>query len=217
MPPTDLIDSRHTRSEADRQQVDTAAKDSQGPDRRTRRWVLGALPLAAFGGLTGFLAWGLTREPGTVPSPLVGSRVPDFDLPPVQGRSLGLASQNLVGEVSLVNVFASWCVACRAEHPLFMRLAASGAVPLYGLNYRDQPEDAAEWLDTLGDPYTRTGADLDGRVAVDWGVTGVPETFVVGADGRIAHKHFGAVTAEVLNGTILPLVEELRREAGGAS
>src|SRR5690606_23774008 len=99
-------------------------------------------------------------------------QVPSFDLPPVQGRSLGLASSNLTGEVSLVNVFASWCVACRAEHPLFMELAASGAVPLHGLNYKDRPEDAARWLDRLGDPYTRTGADLDGRVAIEWGVYG---------------------------------------------
>lgn len=216
MPPTDVADRRlDTPAGAGRTSGEPAA-DEDRQDGRSRRWVVGALPLAAFGGLTGFLAWGLTREPGTVPSPLVGSQVPDFDLPPVQGRSLGLTSGDLFGEVSLVNVFASWCVACRAEHPLFMQLAASGAVPLHGLNYRDQPEDAADWLESLGDPYTRTGADLDGRVAVDWGVTGVPETFVVGADGRIAYKHFGAVTPEVLNGTILPLVEELRRDVGAA-
>jgi cytochrome c biogenesis protein CcmG, thiol:disulfide interchange protein DsbE len=139
--------------------------------------------------------------------------VPSFDLPPVQGRLLGLASSDLVGEVSLVNVFASWCVACRAEHPLFMELAASGAVPLHGLNYKDRPEDAAQWLDRLGDPYNRTGADLDGRVAIDWGVYGVPETFVVSAAGQVVHKHIGPVSDVALAETILPLVERLRRTA----
>src|SRR3546814_7236428 len=114
---------------------------------------------------------------------LIGKPVPEFALPPVQGRTLGLSSDDLQGEVSLINVFASWCTACREEHPLFMRLRASGVVPIHGLNYRDRPEDAAGWLDELGDPYTRTGADRNGRVGIDWGVYGVPETFVVGPDG----------------------------------
>jgi cytochrome c biogenesis protein CcmG/thiol:disulfide interchange protein DsbE len=96
-----------------------------------------------------------------------------------------------------------------------MKLAAEGTVPLHGLNYKDQPDDAAQWLDSLGDPYTRTGADISGRVAIDWGVYGVPETFVIGADGRVAYKHIGPVSEEALTGTILPLVEELRRQAEG--
>jgi cytochrome c biogenesis protein CcmG/thiol:disulfide interchange protein DsbE len=162
------------------------------------------------------LAWGLTRNPRELPSALIGKPVPDFALPPVQGRTLGLASADLEGEVSLVNVFASWCTACREEHPLFMRLRAEGVVPLHGLNYRDQPEDTAHWLDILGDPYTRTGADRNGRVAIDWGVYGVPETFVIRPDGRIAYKHIGAVTEQALRETILPLVERLRRDQAGA-
>jgi cytochrome c biogenesis protein CcmG/thiol:disulfide interchange protein DsbE len=137
--------------------------------------------------------------------------VPEFSLPPVKGRTLGLSSADLKGEVSLVNVFASWCTACRYEHPIFMRLKQDGVVPVHGLNYKDKPDDAAQWLDTLGDPYTRTGADLDGRVSIDWGVYGVPETFVVGRDGRIAYKHIGPVTAEVWDETILPLIERLRQ------
>jgi len=96
----------------------------------------------------------------------------------VQGRALGLSSGDLTGQVSLVNVFASWCVACRAEHPLLLRLQSMGVVPIYGLDYKDKPNDAARWLDAMGDPYTRTGSDLDGRVGLDWGVYGVPETFV---------------------------------------
>jgi len=185
------------------------------PTTGRRRGALVFLPLIVAAALAVMLAWGLTRDPGDLPSTFIGKPVPDFDLPPVQGRFLGLSSAGLKGEVSLVNVFASWCVACRAEHPLFMKLAAQGAVPLHGLNYKDQPDDAAKWLDSLGDPYTRTGADISGRVAIDWGVYGVPETFVIGADGRVAHKHIGPVNEKVLAETILPLVESLRQQAAG--
>jgi cytochrome c biogenesis protein CcmG/thiol:disulfide interchange protein DsbE len=177
-----------------------------------RRRLLGFLPLALAVLLGVVLAWGLTRDPSNLPSTLIGKPVPAFDLPPVNGRTLGLSSADLRGEVSLVNVFASWCVACREEHPLFMKLAAQGTVPLHGLNYKDQPDDAAKWLDSLGDPYTRTGADISGRVAIDWGVYGVPETFVIDADGLVTYKHIGPVSEEELTGTILPLVEKLRRQ-----
>ncbi len=180
-----------------------------------RRGLMVALPLTVFVALAAVLGWGLTRNADDIPSVLIGKPVPEFSLPPVEGRTLGLSSADLRGEVSLVNVFASWCVACREEHPLFMRIAADGTVPLHGLSYKDQPQDASKWLDALGDPYTRTGADLDGRVAIDWGVYGVPETFVVGADGRIAYRHIGAVTPKALDATILPLVERLRAEARG--
>jgi cytochrome c biogenesis protein CcmG/thiol:disulfide interchange protein DsbE len=179
----------------------------------TGRRVLAFLPLTVAAALAIVLAWGLTQDPSNLPSTLIGKVVPDFDLPPVQGLLLGLSSGDLKGEVSLVNVFASWCVACREEHPLFMKLAAQGAVPLHGLNYKDQPDDAAQWLDSRGDPYTRTGADISGHVAIDWGVYGVPETFVVDADGLIAYKHIGPVNEEVLAKTILPLVESLRQRA----
>ncbi|MGX1501064.1 cytochrome c biogenesis protein CcmG/thiol:disulfide interchange protein DsbE [Labrenzia sp. MBR-25] len=178
------------------------------------RNVLVFLPLALAAMLAVLLAWGLTRDPSVLPSTLIGRPVPEFELPPVKGRTLGLSSADLRGDVSLVNVFASWCVACREEHPLFMKLAAQGTVSLHGLNYKDQPDDAAKWLDKLGDPYTRTGADISGRVAIDWGVYGVPETFVVGADGRVAYKHIGPVSEEALSGTILPLVKSLREQAG---
>ena len=178
-----------------------------------RRRLLYAAPLVAFAGIATAFAWGLTRNPQELPSALIGKPVPTFDLPPVQGRKLGLSSADLKGEVSLVNVFASWCVACRAEHLLLMRFSAAKVVPINGLNYKDAPQDAADWLDTLGDPYARTGADRDGRVAIDWGVTGVPETFVIGADGRVAYKQIGPATQEVLDETILPLIDRLRREA----
>ncbi len=180
----------------------------------TRRRLHLALPAVGFMGLAGVFALGLNRDPSKLPSMFIGQKVPEFNLPPVKGRTLGLASSNLVGEVSLVNVFASWCVACRAEHPIFMRLSQDKTVPIHGINYKDAPDDAAMWLNTMGDPYTRTGADIDGRVAINWGVYGVPETFVVGADGIIAYKHIGAVTPEALSTTILPTVERLRKGAG---
>ena len=104
------------------------------------------------------------------------------------------------------------CVACREEHPLFMQMKAEGIVPIHGLNYKDPPDNVARWLDTMGDPYTRTGADLNGRVAIDWGVYGVPETFVITKAGRIAHKHIGPLTAQALEGTILPLIRRLQQQ-----
>ena len=185
------------------------------PDVARRRLIV-ALPVTGFALIAGMFAVGLNRDPKILPSTLVGAKVPEFSLPPVKGRTLGLASNNLVGEVSLVNVFASWCVACRAEHPLLMRLAKEKTVPIHGINYKDAPDDAAQWLNTMGDPYARTGADLDGRVAIDFGVYGVPETFVVDADGIVAYKEIGPITEDALSAAILPLIERLRKSAKGA-
>lgn len=176
-----------------------------------RRRMLVMLPVGVFAGLTVVLGWGLSRDPRIIPSALIGKEVPEFSLPPVQGRTLGLSNTDLEGEVSLVNVFASWCVACREEHPVFMELERIGAVPIHGINYKDRPQDAERWLNTLGDPYTRTGVDLNGRVSIDWGVYGVPETFLIDRQGRIAFKHIGAVTPEVYRTRLAPLIEELRK------
>ena len=181
------------------------------PRAQLLRFVYWLPPLGLLG-LAFIFIWGLSHNPREIPSALIGRPVPEFKLPPVQGRTLGLSSVDLKGEVSLVNVFASWCVACRAEHPLFIRLKADNVVPVHGLDYKDQPDNAAHWLDTFGDPYTRTGADLNGRVAIDWGVYGVPETFVIAKDGRIAHKHIGPITADDLAQTILPLIQRLRQQ-----
>ncbi|MBI2509760.1 MAG: DsbE family thiol:disulfide interchange protein [Betaproteobacteria bacterium] len=172
-----------------------------------------AIPLLVFGGLVVLLAIGLTRNPREVPSPLIGKPVPEFSLLPVQGRSFGLSDKDLKGQVSVVNVFASWCIPCRQEHPLIQRLARE--VPVHGLNYKDQPQDAARWLDELGDPYTRTGADLDGRVGIDWGVYGVPETFVIDRDGRIVYKQIGPIPPQVLEEKLLPLIRNLKRNEDG--
>ena len=184
---------------------------SPGPGAGALRRLTFLLPVMIFVVVAIALGIGLTRDPQDLPSALIGKTVPAFSLPPVQGRSLGLASSDLEGGVSLVNVFASWCTACRYEHPLFMRLAEDGVLPIHGLNYKERPEDAAAWLDELGDPYTRTGADRDGRVGIEWGVYGVPETFVISRDGTIAYKHIGPVSARDLEETILPLIERLRR------
>jgi len=169
------------------------------------------IPLALFMGVAITLAVGLTLKPGDIPSALLDRPVPEFDLPAVMGRPRGLASDELKGEVRLVNFFASWCVACRAEHPLLNRLTEDGVVPVYGVNYKDKPEDARAWLDRLGDPYVRSGADIPGRVGIDWGVYGLPETFIVDQSGRIVYKHIGAIDAEALENTILPIIVKLRQ------
>lgn len=169
-------------------------------------------PLAIFVVIGIFLGIGLTLDPRLVPSPLIGKPVPQFRLAPVQGRTLGLASEDLRGEVAVVNVFASWCVACRDEHPLWMELAQRRVLPIHGLNYKDRPDDAARWLNELGDPYTRTGADRDGRVGIDWGVYGVPETYVVDKRGIIRDKIIGAITRKTVDERLMPLVRRLRTE-----
>ena len=180
-------------------------------DARPRRRLGYLVPALAFLGLLVLLAIGLTRDPRLVPSPLIGKSAPQFALPPLPGRDDGLSNADLANKISLVNVFASWCVACRDEHPLFMQMQAQGILPIQGINYKDRPEDAERWLAQLGDPYTRIGADRDGRAAIEWGVYGVPESFLVDGNGRIVYKHIGAVTPQALKETILPLVEQLQQ------
>ena len=170
------------------------------------------IPIIVFAALALMLSWALKRDPQTIPPALIGRPVPQFALPPVKGRTLGLSTADLTGEVSLVNVFASWCVECRAEHSLLLQIKAGAIVPIHGLNYKDAPDDAARWLNTFGDPYTRTGADLNGRVGIDWGVYGVPETFVIAKDGRIAHKQIGPIGPESWEGTMLPLIRRLQQQ-----
>ena len=178
---------------------------------RVSRRLFFVVPGIVFAGVALGFGFGLRRDPSELPSALLGKPVPNLALPPVKGRLLGLSAADLKGEVVLVNVFASWCTACRFEHPVLLQLKQKGVVPIHAINYKDKPEDAAKWLDELGDPYTRTGADIDGRVAIDWGVYGVPETYVVDRAGRIAYKQVGPITQQVLDDTILPLIAQLRR------
>lgn len=157
------------------------------------------------------LGVGLTRDSNELPSTLIDQRVPELALPPVEGLAQpGLATTDLKGDVKLLNVFASWCAPCRVEHPVLTRLAEAHGVPLYGVNYKDAPEAARAFLDELGNPYTRIGADEDGRAGIDLGVYGVPETFVIDGDGRIRYRHAGPLTPRDVENVILPLVEELR-------
>jgi cytochrome c biogenesis protein CcmG/thiol:disulfide interchange protein DsbE len=189
----------------------------RGEPRLRRRRPLFLLPAIAFLGLVAAFALGLRHDPSLVPSPLLGKPVPVFDLPPVAGGGPGLSSEDLKGRVFLVNVFASWCVACREEHALLMQIAKSGSVSIAGLDYKDKPADAAHWLAALGNPYARTGADLLGRTAIDWGVYGVPETFLVDPRGIVVDKEIGPLTLEILERKIAPLIAQLQKiPAAGA-
>ena len=171
------------------------------------------VPLAVFAALAGLLYAGLDRDPGAVPSPLVGRPIPSFVLPAVRDTSREVRAEDL-GKAgpSLLNVWASWCAACRVEHPIL--LAVSAEAPIYGLNYKDERRDAIDWLDRFGDPYRRSGHDREGKVGLDLGVYGVPETFVVDRGGRIVHKHVGPLAREDWEETIRPLLRRLRGDAG---
>lgn len=175
-----------------------------------RKVVLFA-PLIVFVVVGSFFAWGLTRDPSRIPSQLIDRPLPEFDLPAIQGFSEGLSSEDFKGQVTLLNVFASWCVSCHIEHPLLMELAAKGDVPIYGLNWKEKPGDGKAWLDRLGNPYSMIGDDQDGRVAIDLGVTGAPETFVVDKDGRVRYVFIGPITQRSWEETLAPLIEELRK------
>ena len=190
-----------------------SAGESTRPAFRWSRLVA-LLPVAMALAVGATFFWGLQKSDDRLPSALLDKPIPEFALPPIEGRADGLSSADLRGEVSLVNVWASWCAPCRVEMPLLVELAAAGKVPVYGINYKDDPPAAARFLAELGDPYTRIGADRSGRVAIDWGVYGLPETFVVDAEGRIAHRHVGAFDRRTLEREIMPVVERLQaREA----
>ena len=188
--------------------------DVEEEPRRRGSLLLLLLPVAVFGLLGAAFYWSLWNNHDRLPSTLIGKPVPEFALPPIEGRQDGLSSADLQGQVSLVNVWASWCVPCRTENPLLVELAEAGTVPIYGINYKDDPEEALAFLEDLGDPFTRIGADRSGRVAIDWGVYGLPETFVIDAEGRIAYKHVGPFDRRALEEDILPVVRRLQAERG---
>jgi cytochrome c biogenesis protein CcmG, thiol:disulfide interchange protein DsbE len=170
------------------------------------------IPLALFLVLVVFLAIGLTRNPQELPSALLDKPAPTFRLPQLKQPDKTFSAEDMRGKVWMLNVWASWCVACRDEHPYLFEYQKSGAVPIYGLNYKDRPEDALGWLSELGDPYLLSAADLDGRVAIDYGVYGAPESYIIDKSGTIRMKHVGPVMPEVWEKKILPLVQELNRQ-----
>ena len=168
------------------------------------------LPLAVFVVMAVNFALGLRLDPRIIPSALIDKDVPTFELPPIEGGpGKGFSSADLSGRVTAVNVFASWCLPCRAEHPLVTRLGRIKGVTLYGINYKDKPADALGWLEELGNPFRQIGADAKGRVAIDWGVYGLPETFIIDKKGRIRYKHVGPMTPKSFKEKILPVIEEL--------
>jgi cytochrome c biogenesis protein CcmG/thiol:disulfide interchange protein DsbE len=180
------------------------------PAVKRRAW-LALLPLAAFLALAAlFMSQLLSgRDTSVVPSALIGAPAPATDLPPLEGGDLpGLSSTAFAGKVTLVNVWASWCAPCRAEHPLLMELAKDGRIVLAGLNYKDTPENARRFLGGLGNPFDAIGVDRTGRTAIDWGVYGVPETFLIGRDGKILYKHVGPFTPDSLRRDLMPALEK---------
>ena len=171
------------------------------------------IPLFAFLVLAAFLLVGLTLNPRQVPSPLIDKPAPKFQLNQLQESDKIMSSDDNLGKVWMLNVWASWCVACRGEHPLLVQLARTGIVPIYGLNYKDERNTAMQWLKRYGDPYTISIVDSDGKVGIDYGVYGVPETYVIDKKGIIRHKQIGPVTVDSLEKTIIPLIKELQQKA----
>jgi cytochrome c biogenesis protein CcmG/thiol:disulfide interchange protein DsbE len=168
------------------------------------------LPLVVFIILVSFLLVGLNLNPRKIPSPLIGKPAPVFQSKQLHEPEKTFTSKENLGKVWLLNVWASWCASCRDEHPLLVQLAKSGLVPIYGLNYKDKDYLALQWLNQLGDPYTISIVDSDGRVGIEYGVYGVPETYVIDKSGIIQYKQIGPVTVDILEKTILPLVKELQ-------
>jgi len=169
------------------------------------------IPLVVFMVLVAFLAIGLSRDPREVPSPLINKPAPAFQLPQLLEPAKTFSAAEMRGKVWLMNVWASWCVSCRDEHPWLLEYARSAIVPIYGLNYKDKRADAISWLNELGDPYVLSAADLDGRVGIDYGVYGAPETYLIDKNGVIRFKQVGPVTPEIWEKRVLPLVKELNQ------
>lgn len=172
------------------------------------------IPLGLFLVLVVFLAIGLTRgdDRDKLPSALINKPAPAFRLPQLNDPAKTFSAEEMRGKVWLLNVWASWCVACRDEHPHLLDYERSGVVPIYGLNYKDEREDAVAWIQELGDPYVLSAVDLDGRVGIDYGVYGAPETYVIDKSGTIRLKHVGPIMPDVWSEKILPLVQELNRQ-----
>lgn len=169
------------------------------------------IPLVLFVVLVVFLAIGLRHDPHEVPSPLINKPAPGFQLAQLREPSRRFSAEEMRGKVWLLNVWASWCITCRDEHPLLLEYARSKAVPIYGLNYKDKREDALSWLGELGDPYVLSVSDLDGRVGIDYGVYGAPETYLIDRNGVIRFKQIGPVTTDIWQEKILPLVKDLNK------
>ena len=173
------------------------------------KFLLFLIPLLVFLGLAGFLARGLFLDPREVPSPLIDKPAPEFALTQLDKPELTIRRADMLGKVWMLNVWASWCEACRDEHPYLVEFAKLKALPIYGLDYKDQREPAQQWLAERGNPYDASLFDANGRVGIDFGVYGVPETFLIDKQGVIRYKKIGALTPEVLQDKVLPLLRKL--------
>ncbi|MCU7846020.1 MAG: DsbE family thiol:disulfide interchange protein [Candidatus Thiodiazotropha sp. (ex Monitilora ramsayi)] len=169
-----------------------------------------SIPLVIFAVIAGFLYKGLGMNPREIPSPLIGKSIPTFSLPSVEQAETTITEKDLLGNVYLLNVWATWCASCRAEHETLVQLSRSGKIDIVGLNWKDERDKAEVWLRQLGNPYTVNIFDKKGRTAIDLGVYGAPETFLVDSQGIIHYKHAGPVTMELINETIMPIVEQLK-------
>ena len=167
------------------------------------------IPLAVFLGLAVFFAIGLTRDPRVVPSPFIDKPAPAFKLERLHEPKLAFTPEEMKGKVWMLNVWASWCVSCRVEHPVLVEMQRKKIVPIVGLNYKDKREDAVAWLQKFGNPYELSAWDIDGRVGIDYGVYGAPETFLIDKQGVIRHKQIGPITPEALEKVIIPLIRKL--------
>lgn len=170
------------------------------------------LPFGLFIVVVSFLAVGLTLNPREVPSPLIGKAAPLFSLPQLYGQDAVFTSKDLMGTVWLLNFWASWCGGCKDEHPVLMQLAKAGEIPIYGMNYKDQRDEAITWLRRWGNPFSAIGVDASGRIGIDYGVYGVPETYVIDKAGLIRYKQIGPLDQDTLQKKILPLVRELQHQ-----
>lgn len=168
------------------------------------------LPGAVFALLIAVFAVGLYRDPGYVPSPLIGKPAPEFSLPRLDDPQQKLQRSDLLGKVSLVNIWATWCTGCRQEHETLLTLARDGSVPIFGINWKDDPVLARQWLQELGNPYAAVGVDEEGVTAIDWGVYGAPETFLIGADGTVLYKHIAPMTLAVWREEFMPRIAAAR-------
>lgn len=169
------------------------------------------IPLGIFAVLVVFLGIGLTRDPHEIPSPLIGKPAPDFSAPVLDNPALQLTKKDMLGKVWLLNTWASWCVACRDEHPLLVEFSKDKPLPIVGLDYKDKDQDGQKWLARFGNPYDVAIADRDGRIGINFGVYGVPESFLIDKAGVIRYKQIGPFTTEVLQNKLLPMIRELQK------
>jgi cytochrome c biogenesis protein CcmG, thiol:disulfide interchange protein DsbE len=186
---------------------------SQEQRSKPKYWVY-LLPLGLFAVMMVFFFFGLGLNPRLIPSPLIGQAAPAFSLPKLSNPNEIIQQTDFQGEISLLNIWATWCTSCRQEHPVLMKIAASKEVPIYGLYYKDEPANGVVWLKDYGNPYRENAVDVDGKVGIEWGAYGTPETFLIDQKGIIRHKHVGPISWHDWQTTLLPMINSLRNNNG---